>query len=291
MSLMDMTFFITREYDICRVVGWWHPKNHIVADYLYLVHEKGTYPIFGKRYVKLETGNSTLKNFENAKRLKLKKAHFIEGRYLISMDDVIFMCDPFKTMKMFVNRHENISKIINKILSMLGVDDIHHVGMVGEYQLGLRKKMDSIDLILRFDLSKNLEIHRKIKFLAHHENMGVIKRGKLKPLYLRYKGKIFRFHFAYRTSEDAFKGFSENYEVLGRFKGIVEVTDITHSIYMPVVLKVRDLRTGEPLNLVIYDENRKGEYQENDMLFVYGDFISTEEIEFVKIDRTVKINI
>jgi len=74
-------------------------------------------------------------------------------------------------------------------------------------------------------------------------------------------------------------------------RALLKSIDITHSIYMLVVLKVRNLRTGEPLSLVIYDENRKGEYQENDMLFVCGSFISTEKTEFVKIDRTAKINI
>ncbi|HCF38780.1 MAG TPA: hypothetical protein DER56_06970 [Thermosipho africanus] len=303
--MIDMQLFMTKDGDICSVEGWWHPEDKVICNYIYLQHPDGDVEIEGNRYVKvIRKKDGSWRSFEEQLEFikqfgrKHIRAYFVKHKMVIDKNEIKKFYDPFYTFKQFSKNYPQEFLYLKNFLKLVGIyeKEYDNIGMVGSYQVGLRKEKSDIDVLFRFDLERNMEIFRKITALSSKKEMEVFDRGKKTPLRVYFKEKIFCCHFAYKNIEDIPKIFSTRYINLGKVNCEIEVIDNIHSIYTPTVLLGKIIRTGQKIVIVIYHGGNKGEYEVGDVLNVYGEkidsgtgvFLNVKEIEKVYDESKIK---
>ncbi|EKF50102.1 hypothetical protein H17ap60334_01791 [Thermosipho africanus H17ap60334] len=296
--MIDMQLFMTKEGDICSVEGWWHPEDKVICNYIYIQQPDGDIEIENRKYVKvIRKKDGSWRSFEEQleyiKKLGRKhtKAYFVEHKMLVDKSNIEKFYDPFYTFDKFSNNYPQEFYYLEEFLKLLGVskEEYSEIGMVGSYQVGLRKEKSDIDVLFRFNLKRNMEIFEKIIGLSSKKGMEVFDRGKKTPLRVYFRDKIFCCHFAYENTEDIPKIFSIDYRNLGAVNYKVEIIDNTHSIYAPTIVLGRILSTDEKMNIVIYHGGNKGEYNVGDILNVKGELIENNLGKFLNAKNVEKL--
>ncbi len=293
-NTVDMCLFFTKNHDICSVEGWWHPNNKVISNIIYLNDDNGNYIIYDKNYIKLTRKDDgkwrtfeEQENIVNNKRI-LEDALFIKYKKFINKEDINYFTNPFEVFLKFKIQRPEAYKITKKVLDILKVEEKEsNIGIVGSYQIGIYNEHSDIDIMFKNNIKTNLEIFKNIKKLS--EKYPVYDRNKKLPLRFFYNNVLFCCHFAYENDSEIFKGFSTNYIKKCAYKGTVEITDITHSIYTPTVLKAKEINNKEELWLVIYHGGEKGEFNIGDTLKIDGELIENEKIRFINLVKTSKI--
>jgi len=291
-NINDMALFFTRNNDICSVEGWWHPENKIISNIIYLNDESGNCKICDKKYIKLtRKNNGEWRSFEEQSHIvnkarSLEDAYFIHNKKIIDKKDILYFIDPFNTYLKFKQQRPEKYKLLKEIFSILNVSEKENsVGIVGSYQIGRYNRDSDIDVMFKYNLKTNLKIFENIKNIS--KKYPVRDRGRKLPLRFLYKNTVFCCHFAYENADECFKGFSTNY-FEKNYRGNVEVTDITHSIYTPTVLRVKNA-IDENLWLVIYHGGEKGEFRIGDRLHIEGQFIENKKIKYINTVKTKRL--
>jgi len=299
-ELIDMQLFMIASGDICSVEGWWHPEGKVVSNYIYVQHPQGDIKIEEQRYSKvIRKPDGSWRSFEEQIEFirKMGKpfnpAFFIDHKMVVDRVNIKRFYDPFETFKRFVSTFPSEFDRVNEFLKILGVKagELEDIGMVGSYQLGIRKKNSDIDILFKFDLSKNMQIFQRILRFSSNHKMKVYDRGKWTPLRFRFKDRIFCCHFAYKYHHEIPNFFSTEYETSETINCTVEVLDNTHSIYTPTIFIAKDIYKKDIFPVVIYHGGNKGEFCNGDIINVTGRFINNKFGKFLYTISIRKIDV
>jgi predicted nucleotidyltransferase len=183
-----------------------------------------------------------------------------------------FLLDDFKGY--FDSRHSlaklretssRLDEVTASIEGLLGVSS-DNIGCTGSLAYGYYEEpLEDVDLVFFGTVEENRRIVEKILDLKKQEpEREVFELGKKWPLRFNHMGAIICPFFKYSdASSIPLKNF--DMEVIDEYVDVAgTVTGDRHAVYMPVILRLDDVRIGKkpspPLDLIIYDGAERGEY-------------------------------
>lgn len=283
MGVVDATYFLRNDGAFVFTEGYCHPKDGLMGKVMLYPGPSGEVDIFGRPFL------STYKKVVDGELILIDHVSQLERQFEISPElnrdaprpifeeyHVEFPLSDFRGV--FEHHHSllvamDICPAVKERVEDLSRDfaiPLSRLGCTGSTCYGKFDDEDDIDLVFCGTIEENRKVLKKIKEVTRDPETRVVEFGKVWPIRFYWKKTMICSFFTYRLEEEI-PLRNCRMEVLEEgVRGEGTVADDTHSVYMPSILGLSELRlNGEESKereLIIYDGSLRGEYYRGDRL-------------------------
>lgn len=288
-GVLDTTYMMRNDGSFVYVEGYYGPPGKVIGKIIYYPRAGGKIDIHGRAYesmVKAESEGTTI-YIPHDEQIRmhyqldpsLEKEDLVITRYHIGFplagfrgyfndrSSLYYAMGKFPLVGRAV---ENVSRFLNVPVSRLGI--------TGSTALGRRGEHSDIDLVIFGTIEQNRETAERITDYIHrHPESKVVEFGKFWPLRFNYQGIELCPAYVYLNLDEVpirecdVRMVKDSVDVYGT------VSDSTHAIYMPPVVKLSNVyidgKPSDDIMLVIYDGSLRGEFYLKERLHVRGRLI------------------
>jgi predicted nucleotidyltransferase len=209
-------------------------------------------------------------------------APIIKNNLLIPLDYFAGFFDARKSLRLCMEIYPKIRNGVTAVSKLLGVP-LENMGLTGSLQYGrLETHDDDTDIIFYGTVEENYALMRTIlKLVRDDPSRHVWEFGKFWPMRFRHGGILACPFFVYaREDEIPLKDCAVT--VVKKRAAIAgTITDIRHSIYMPLVFPIEDAEVdGEPRErfiLILSDSYVRGEFVVGQRVRAAGELVLVEK--------------
>ncbi|MDD5556026.1 MAG: hypothetical protein PHN82_02125 [bacterium] len=283
-SILDTTYFLKDTGSLVYAEGYWHPPGRFYGKIINYPNPKGTLTIHGRRY------ESITKGWEAGERVMIPHDKQIEYHYRVDPSlapprerpvitefhypfDLGTMRGWFcnnRSMRYAMERYPMVGARIREVGDLLGVP-LERMGVTGSLAYGHMEDDEDIDLVFSGSPGENMEVAQKIwRFTYTDPKRRCVEFGRFWPLRFIHEGIIICCFFVYsdRASIPVYR--QEVSIVREPVQAFGTVADNLHSIYMPLVMRLRDVyidgARADDIDLIISDSSLRGEFYKGERL-------------------------
>lgn len=280
----DSLYFFRKDGSFVFSEGYCHPEGGLYGKIIYYPSPEGEVDIFGRRYgcttKKMVDGEmiyvSHPEQIEMHARVdpRLDPASprpvFVEYEMEFPLDDFVGYFEPRHSLQSCVSRYPWIKEGARTAGAVLEIP-WKRLGITGSLAYGrFEEGDDDLDLVIQGTREENMSVYRKIRQLSSLPERMVVEFGRWWPMRFYLDEVLVCPFFIYDRWESAplrdfrVKVLKEDVAVEG------VVADDTHTIYMPPLLKLEDVKLAQEnvssLPLIIYDGALRGEFFQGDIV-------------------------
>jgi hypothetical protein len=281
-EIADHTYGFHKRGFIVAFEGYSHTAEEIIGNIIYVQDESGDKEFLDNRRYKKFTVSEDKKWIDYQSQIDIvesrwqgiKRADYRHGfKNIFSLDDFCQIITPRGDLSPIHNKESVFYPWIQEVIAELGIQE-SEVGLAGSPLLG-DQGLHDLDIVFYGNSSELSHLSDKIKNLSKSKNRQVFEYGRSWPLrYLTRRGIVCPFFH-----------LDGNFPIdIGRLilireavTWILVVTDITYSIYNPVLLGVESAQEESeqsPSSLIIPHGNMRGEFSVGNTLKVTGSLYS-----------------
>jgi len=280
----DSLYFLRRDGSFVFTEGYCHPAGGLYGKIIYYPEEGGTVDVFGRPYgctTKKKKGEEYIYvgHPEQIRRHgeidpsldpAVERPVFVEYEMPFRLDEFLGYFDPHHSLEVCSGMYPWVARAARAASEVLEVP-WERLGLTGSLAYGRYEEGDDdLDLVIRGSVADNLRVYRTIRSLSSLPERMVVEFGRWWPMRFYEADVLICPFFTYADPAEApladfaVEVLRDGVEVEG------VVADDTHTVYMPPLLEMADVRVGpesrERLPLVIYDGALRGEYFNGDIL-------------------------
>ncbi|MDD5555760.1 MAG: hypothetical protein PHN82_00755 [bacterium] len=292
----DSTYFLRHDGGLAFAQGYHHPPGTISCKILYYPSPGGWVDIFGRRYECLHKRYSggKMHSFTNPEQFEMhfelfpelagaaRRAPVIKNNLLLPLDGFAGYFDPRRSLEICMELYPKIRRGIEAASDLLEVP-VGRMGLTGSLQYGrLEEHDDDTDICFYGSVEENYALMLKILGLVREDpSRHVWEFGKFWPLRMRHGGILVCPFFIYAREEEIPLRDCRIEAVRERAVVTGTITDIRHSIYMPLVFPLEGAAVdGEPRErfiLILGDSYVRGEFEAGQRVRAEGELVKIEK--------------
>jgi predicted nucleotidyltransferase len=280
----DSLYFLRKDGCFVFTEGYCHPEGGLYGKIIYYPCPGGGVDIFGREYgctTKRKVGDEII-YVSHPEQIKMHgeidpvldpaapRPIFVEYEMEFPLSDFIGFFDPAHSLRSCMNLYGWVGEGTRMTSRVLDVP-LSDLGVTGSLAYGRYEEGDDdLDLVIRGTSEDNRRVYRKIRELSAQPEHMVVEFGRWWPMRFYEKDLLVCPFFIYDRWESAplrdfrLKVLREEVPLEG------VVADDTHTIYMPPLLLLEDVRMdgqkASSLPLIIYDGALRGEFFRGDIL-------------------------
>lgn len=289
---LDTTYLLRKDGSFIYTEGYWHPDDKIIGKLIYYPDPEGTTDIHGRKY------SSIIKEEQDGETIYISHPDQIEKLYRLFPDlppdshqlilaeyQVAFPRESFvgffnvlKSLEYVMDKYPVVGDTVRKAGELLEVP-MERLGITGSSALGRRGIHSDIDLVFFGTPEENMRVAHKLwSIIYSRPERQVVEFGKFWPLKIYVDGQEVCTFYVYANLDDAPVRDCEVELVKDRVEVYGTVVDNSHSLYVPVVLKLGNVYIDgaktDDIDLVIYDGAVRGEFKEGLRLHIRGRLVN-----------------
>ena len=281
---LDSIYLLRKDGASVFTEGYCHPPGGVYGKIIYYPRPGGGVDVFGREYgcVTKRKVNGEFQYVSHPEQIEMHgridpsldprapRPVFVEYEMEFPLSDFVGYFEPHHSLEACSKRYEWIKRGAEAASRVLEVP-WERLGLTGSLAYGRYEEGDDdLDLVIRGSIADNLRVYRKIRRLSIIPQRMVMEFGRWWPMRF-YEGDVLICpFFVYENPAEAPLG---NFQI----KVIREdvplegvVADDTHTVYMPPLLRLGDVRISgrkvPSIPLIIYDGALRGEYFQGDIL-------------------------
>jgi len=186
--------------------------------------------------------------------------------------------DDRKSLRYVMENYPAVAEIVQETSRQFEVP-LDRLGITGSSALGRRGMHSDIDLVFFGTTHQNLETVRKLwSIIYSHPDRQVVEYGKFWPLKIYIKGMEVCTFYVYSDLSEVPLREAELEPVRESVEAYGTVADNTHSLYVPVVLRLENVyldgEKADDIDLIIYDGAVRGEFKVGLRLHIRGRLVN-----------------
>jgi len=305
--IMDTTYFLKDTGAFTYTEGYFHPPGHFLGKIINYPEKKGDIEIHGRSYT------SITKAWINGEHVMIPHDEQIKQHYRVDAGlkppeltpvvtdfHVVFDLKDFVgwfsdkiSMKRAMEKYPQIGRRIKEVSELLEVPR-ERLGVTGSLAYGRMEADEDIDLVFFGTPEQNMDTVRKIWAMTYNDpERRCLEFGKFWPVRFYHDGIIICTFCVYSDPKYIPLTYCETELVKESVQAFGTIVDNTHSIYMPLVLKLNDVsidgEKSDEIFFVIYDGSIRGEFYVGERLKIEGRLIrmtlfGREQVALVSVD-------
>ena len=305
--IMDTTYFLKKTGAFTYTEGYFHPPGHFLGKIINYPEEKGDIDIHGRAYT------SITKVWINGEQVMIPHDEQIKQHYRIDTTlqppeltpvvtdfHVVFDLNDFDgwfsdkvSLARVMKKYPEIGRRIEEVSKLLDVP-MERLGVTGSLAYGRMEDDEDIDLVFFGTPEQNMETVKRIWAMTYTDrDRRCMEFGKFWPVRFYHDGIIICTFCVYSDPEYIPLTYCETELVKQSVLVYGTIADNTHSIYMPLVLKLKDVsidgEEADDIFFVIYDGSIRGEFYNGERLKIEGRLIrmtlfGKETVALVSVD-------
>ncbi|MCX6357119.1 MAG: hypothetical protein NT045_04455 [Candidatus Aureabacteria bacterium] len=285
-DILDTTYFLKDTGSFVYTEGYWHPKGRFLGKIINYPCEKGTLAVHGRPY------ESITKGWEAGRRVHIPHDKQIECHYRVDLSLSLpaepllltefhypFNIDamrgwfcPRRSLEYSMDRYPEVARRVREVSELFGVP-LGRLGVTGSLAYGYMDADEDIDLVFFGTPGQNMEVAQQIWKVSYTDpKKRCVEFGKFWPLRFIHDGVIICCFFVY-ADRSAIPVCRQSASLVREpVTAFGTVTDNTHSLYMPVVMRLGDVYIDgnrvHDIDLIVYDSSLRGEFYNNERIKV-----------------------
>ena len=293
---IDSTYFLRKDGSLVFAQGYYHPPGKISGKIIYYPKKGGWVDIFGRDYDCMHKTYKAGRMYSYTNPQQIEKhykvfpelargaqvAPLIKNNLLFPLGDFTGFFEPRKSLRLGMELYPKIDRGARAAGEILGVP-LEKMGLTGSLQYGrLEVHDDDTDFIFYGTVEENYELMQKILDIVREDpKRRVYEFSKFWPLRFYHGGILVCPFFIYADMDEIplrdcrIRSTKMGVEIRGR------ITDIRHSIYMPLVFPLEDVEVEgekrEKFVLILSDSYVRGEFEAGQCIYARGELVEIEK--------------
>ena len=274
----DTTYLLKKTGAFTYTEGYFNPPGQFYGKIINYPDPNGDIPVHGRPYT------STTKAYKDGEHIMIPHDKQIEHHYVIDKTlppathepiitkfHVLFDLKDFDGW--FSDKHSRervmvkfpeIGKDIEDVSKFMDIP-MERLGVTGSLSYGRMDDDEDIDLVFFGSPEQNIELAQKIWSMTYSDpNRKCMEYGKFWPIRFMHNGIIICTFFAYESLEDIPLTYCDVELIKESVRAQGTIKDNTHSIYMPLIMDLKDVsidgKEVDDIPLIIYDGSIRGEF-------------------------------
>ena len=311
MGVTDALYFLRKDDAFIFTEGYCHPAGALLGKVMLYPQADGEVDIFGRKF------KSSYKRIEDDRLILIPHQEQMDLQFEInpSLDpdaprpvySKYHVTFPLSEMRgVFEHRHslrmamEIYPGVRTTIESLSRSFDIplDRIGCTGSTCYGkFEEPGDDIDTVFYGSIEENRKVLARIKEVNRDPRNRVFEFNRFWPIRFYWEGVMICSFFNYSRVEEIPLRNCRMTVLDKGVRAVGQVSDDTHSIYMPPIMKLTHLmvdgKKSSDLDLIIYDGSLRGEFYQGDYLEFQGDrvLVQTEQKEYEALLVTLRDDI
>lgn len=293
--VIDSSYFLRKNLSFVFAQGYCHPRGGFYGKLINYPKDDGPLNIFGRRYAttnkRLIDGRLELipidEQLEIHHRIEedMSKNNtqppFTEYHTRFRIDDCLGYFDHKHSLEVALEMYQWLPEKIKKISEFVELP-MERFGVTGSLAYGkMEPEHEDVDITLYGSVDEHTRLLKKIeKWLENSENR-VFEFGKFWPMRFFYEQILVCPFFIYDHTDEMPLADFEMDLLKERISFRGRVSDDTHSIYLPIVLLLENLRLGGDntgdMPIIIYDSSQRGEFKRGDRVEGHGKLVNVRK--------------
>ena len=311
LGVNDALYFLREDDAFVFTEGYCHPDGGLLGKVMLYPHPEGDVDIFGRKfkssYKRVEDGRLILIPHQEQMALQFKINPSLDPsapRPVYSKYHVNFSLDEMKGV--FEHRHSlrtameiypGVKNTIDDLSRTFNIP-LDRLGCTGSTCYGkFEEPGDDIDTVFYGTIDENRKVLAQIKEVTRDPRNRVFEFNRFWPIRFYWNGVMICSFFNYSRLEEIPLRNCRMKVLKKGIRAVGQVSDDTHAIYMPPILKLTHLlvdgKKTPDLDLIIYDGSLRGEFYQGDYLEFQGDrvLVQTERNEYEALLVTLRDDI
>ena len=282
--IMDTTYFLKKTGAFTYTEGYFHPPGSFYGKIINYPDPNGEIDIHGRPY------SSITKTWIGGEHVMIPHDKQIEHHYdidetlkpgthkpIVTEFHVLFDVKDFdgwfsdkRSLRRAMEKYPQIGRRIREVSELLDVP-LERLGVTGSLAYGRMEDDEDIDLVFFGTPEENMEITRKIWAMTYTDpNRRCMEFGKFWPVRFYHDGIIICTFCAYSDVNDIPLTYCDVELVKESVEAYGTIEDNIHSVYMPLILRLKDVyidgKETDDIFFVIYDGSIRGEFYNGERL-------------------------
>lgn len=311
MGVTDALYFLRKDGAFVFTEGYCHPSDGLLGKVMLFPASDGEVDIFGKKfrssYKRVEDGRLILIPHREQMDLQFKinpsldpaapRPAYSEYHVSFSLDEMRGVFEHRHSLRMAMEIYPGVKSTIESLSRSFDIP-LNRLGCTGSTCYGkFEEPGDDIDTVFYGTIAENRKVLERIKEVTRDPRNRVFEFERFWPIRFYWNGVMICSFFNYRREEEI---PLRDCRMKVLKKGVVavgQVSDDTHGIYMPPILKLTHLmvdgKKSPDLDLIIYDGSLRGEFYQGDYLEFRGDrvLVQTDRKEYEALLVTLRDDI
>ncbi len=303
----DTTYLLKKTGAFTYTEGYFNPPGHFYGKIINYPDPQGEIDIHGRPYT------SITKAYVNGEHVMIPHDKQIEHHYeidktlppptqepIITKFHVLFDLKDFDGW--FNDKHSRarvsvmypqIGRDIEEVSKLLDVP-MERLGVTGSLSYGRMEDDEDIDLVFFGSPEQNREVARRICAMTYNDPAReCIEFKKFWPIRFVHNEIIICTFFAYEKREQIPLTYCDVKLLKERVEASGTIRDNTHSIYMPLILGLKDViidgKEADDIPFIIYDGSIRGEFSNGERLRITARLVrlkiyGNETVALVSVD-------
>lgn len=304
-DIKDAEFLIRRDGVIFNVEGYYHPKNFLVGEVLYVPDEQGDKNIFGQSYRKVTLYKGTYDPIAYPDRSKILREidpnfdqtevnpFFAQFKQILPASDFVAHLPSSRglsrALSMTGGDADKFHKDFENLMSLLNLSPEQiSLGLTGAPLLGNTNHFHDLDIVFSGSPEENIRIVKMMRDITKYEPQRRLFEGG-KGWQIRFfndLGTLMCTFFTYPDRSSA-PMYDFSMDVLERGVTVQgTVSNDQHSMYTPTVLELTDAIVGKngqqvqrftTLPLIVYHTASRGDCFNQDIVRANGALVEVNQ--------------
>lgn len=282
--VMDTTYFLKKTGALTYTEGYFHPPGHFLGKIINYPDPAGDIEIHGEHYT------SITKAWIDGEHVMIPHDKQIEHQYKIDKTlrptepppvvtdfHVVFDLKDFDgwfndkvSLSRVMEKYPQIGRRLKEVSKLLDVP-LERMGVTGSLAYGRMEDDEDIDLVFFGTPEQNMETVRKIWSMTYTDpNRRCMEFGKFWPVRFYHDGIIICTFCVYSDVKDIPLTYCDVELLKESVEAYGTIEDNTHSIYMPLMLKLKEVyidgKEADDIYFIIYDGSIRGEFYNGERL-------------------------
>ncbi len=290
----DTTYLLKKTGAFTYTEGYFNPPGKFYGKIINYPDPRGEIMIHGRPYT------SITKTYVDGEQVLIPHDRQIEHHYkidpslkppdekpIITEFHVLFDLEDFDgwfndklSLARIAVKYPQIGKNIEEVSRLLSVP-MERLGVTGSLSYGRMEDDEDIDLVFFGSPEENMEVAEKIWAMTYSDPARkCIEFGKFWPIRFMHNNIIICTFFAYEKREQIPLTYCDVELIKDRVEAYGTIGNNTHSIYMPLILDLKEVyidgKEADDIPLVIYDGSIRGEFYTGERLKIEARLVSLE---------------
>ena len=310
-GVTDALYFLREDDAFVFTEGYCHSPGGLLGKVLLYPAADGEVDIFGRKfkssYKRVEDGRLILIPHREQMDLQFKINPSLDPaapRPVYSKYHVAFSLNEMKgvfehrhSLRMAMEIYPGVKDTIEDLSRSFDIP-LERLGCTGSTCYGkFEEPGDDIDTVFYGTIAENRKILARIKEVTRDPSRRVFEFNRFWPIRFYWKGVMICSFFNYRLPAEIPLQDCRMKILKKGIRAVGQVSDDTHTIYMPPIVKLTHLmvdgRKNPDLDLIIYDGSLRGEFYQGDYLEFQGDrvLVQTKRKEYEALLVTLRDDI
>lgn len=288
--IKDSLYFLRQDGCFVFSHGYYHPTpGYFIGKIIYYPQAEGDADIWGRRYqamhkawingehVAIMNDVQIVKQYEVDPTLDPDKPRPLVADYTLEfpLDDFVGYFDPARSLTLCREIYPETVKTWATQAAELMDFPLDRLGVTGSLAYGKIEETDmDFDVIFMGDLEQNLRVRNKLHRFSGELDRRVFEFGRYWPIRIYHNGFLLCPFFVYRNWDDVPLAEAEISVIERDVRVTGTIADDTHNAYLPIIFQLKDVvldgKEREDLRVICYDGSIRGEYWEDDRIWLEG---------------------